>query len=69
MLIIDSYRDLLSEIAISADLCLKPWKHSVLLDGEILTDQISNNDFSELIVRVECRDLNGERYSDNDLEK
>ena len=64
----DSYYDFLTEIAQAADLCMKPWKHSVLLDEDISQQQISDNDFSELIVRVECRDSNGERHSEKDIE-
>ena len=64
----DSYHDFLTEIAKAADICMKPWKHSVLLDEDISQEQISDNQFSELIVRVECRDSNGERYSEKDIE-
>tara|TARA_Y100001968_G_scaffold117331_1_gene106729 strand:- start:303 stop:698 length:396 start_codon:yes stop_codon:yes gene_type:complete len=64
----DSYHDFLTEIAKAADLCMKPWKHSVILDEDISQQQISEEDFSELIVRVECRDLNGERHSEKDIE-
>ena len=64
----DSYHDFSSEIAKAADICLKPWKHSVVLNRDVSIEQISDVNFSELIVRVECRDSNGERHSDKDLE-
>ena len=64
----DSYHEFLTEIAKAADLCMKPWKHSVLLDENISQQQISDDEFSELIVRVECRDSYGERHSEKDIE-
>ena len=68
MLIFESFNDLLSEVAKSADLCLKPWKHSILLDENNVNDEKIDNEFNELILRVECRDLEGERFSEHDLE-
>ena len=57
--------DLQVLIARSADVCLKPWSHSVvLLSG--LDDNESGVD--DLTVRIECRDQQGQRHSDRDLE-
>tara|TARA_Y100001968_G_C19084380_1_gene584571 strand:+ start:118 stop:528 length:411 start_codon:yes stop_codon:yes gene_type:complete len=68
MLILESFNDLLSEVAKSADLCLKPWKHSVLSGENNVNDEMIDNELNELILRVECRNLEGERFSENDLE-
>tara|TARA_Y100001968_G_scaffold73032_2_gene64484 strand:+ start:3780 stop:4184 length:405 start_codon:yes stop_codon:yes gene_type:complete len=65
---LDSVNELLLEIAKAADLCLKPWKHAAVIDDKNPYEQNLDNDFSEIILRVECRDLNGQRQSHNDLE-
>ena len=60
--------DFLLEVAKAAELCLKPWKYSVLREDDLQNSQSIPNDFSELILRIECRDSNGERHPENDLE-
>ena len=63
-----SIDDILSSVAGAADICLKPWKHSVLDNGH-QTEEISfeNKDF-ELLLRIECRNKEGIRHPKNDLD-
>ncbi|QEY31626.1 hypothetical protein EVJ50_04525 [Synechococcus sp. RSCCF101] len=50
-----------SVIATAADLCLRPWRHGVVvLDDSALPD--------ELCLRLECRDGDGSRQPGRDLE-
>lgn len=57
--------DLQVLIARSADVCFKPWIHSVvLLSG---ADHIAGP-VDDLTVRIECRDQDGQRHSERDLE-
>ena len=65
---IDFPNQLISIVAQVADLSLKPWKHSVLLHDDTEIKNINLDNFRELILRIECRDLNGERHFENDLE-
>ena len=55
--------DLLVLIAKAADVCLKPWIHAVVLIDPSAPEQID-----DLHVRIECRDGDGQRCSDQDLE-
>ena len=55
--------DLLVLIAKAADVCLKPWSHAVVLIDPAAPEQID-----DLHVRIECRDGDGQRCSDQDLE-
>ena len=55
--------DLLVLIAKAADVCLKPWSHAVVLIDPSAPEQID-----DLHVRIECRDGDGQRCSDQDLE-
>ena len=57
--------DLQVLIARSADVCLKPWSHSVVLLSGGDNDQSVVED---LTVRIECRDQEGQRHCDRDLE-
>ena len=66
MHILNSTKDFFSEIARAADLSLKPWKHSIVYKDDSI--DIFSDDFNELIVCLECRDIDGERCSQNDLE-
>ena len=68
MLTIDSSNYFLSEVAQCADLCMKPWKHSVLLSTGSKEADLSQGNFSELILLIESRDANGERYKEKDLD-
>ena len=55
--------DLLVLIAKAADVCLKPWSHAVVLIDPSAPEQID-----DLHGRIECRDGDGQRCSDQDLE-
>ena len=55
--------DLLVLIAKSADVCLKPWSHAV-----VLIDPSSPEQRDELHVRIETRDAEGHRHPERDLE-
>ncbi len=63
-------------IAAAADVCFKPWRHGVVIEeGSQLPDSLyslfNNNEEQcpfELVVRIESRDADGDRYPDRDLE-
>ena len=55
--------DLLVLIAKAADVCLKPYSHAVVPD-----DPSASADLDDLTVRIECRDADGLRHSDRDLD-
>ena len=65
--ILNSNYDYLQEIAQACDLCVKPWRHSIINTS---TEQAlkSNDDYIDLTLRVESRDRDGERFPENDLE-
>ncbi len=57
-----------SLIASAADVCFKPWKHSVVqLNINSSEDEIDQT-LLDLILRVECRNIEGERISEHDLD-
>ena len=60
--------DTFSLIASSADICLKPWKHAVVNKDSQTNGSFDPNDNIELIVRIECRDQEGGRHTENDLD-
>ena len=55
---------LISEVAKAADLCMKPYVHSVSLENE-LNDA---NDLEDLIFKIQCRNIDGEREESMDIE-
>ena len=55
--------DLLVLIAKAADVCLKPWSHSV-----VPLDSSAAAELDDLNVRMECRDGDGQRHPDRDIE-
>ena len=55
--------DLLVLIAKSADVCLKPWSHAV-----VLIDPSAPEQCDDLHVRIETRDGEGLRHPERDLE-
>ena len=55
---------LISEVAQAADLCLKPYVHSVSLVNQ-LDDA---NDLEDLIFKIQCRNIEGEREESMDIE-
>tara|TARA_B100000700_G_C15011633_1_gene841258 strand:+ start:1475 stop:1873 length:399 start_codon:yes stop_codon:yes gene_type:complete len=65
---INSSPDLKSLIALAADHCFKPYKHSVLaLDNIDNLISFSEVDYDICIV-IQCRNLDGIRITKNDLE-
>ena len=63
-----SKEDLFTEIAKAADLCMKPWSHSVIDASDNSLPENEEDSFVELIVLVECRSKEGERYPEKDLD-
>ena len=55
---------LISEVAKAADLCMKPYVHSVSLENQ-LDDA---NDLEDLIFKIQCRNIDGEREESMDIE-
>ena len=55
--------DLLVLIAKAADVCLKPWSHAV-----VPLDSSAAAELDDLNVRIECRDSDGQRHPDRDIE-
>ena len=60
----DSIDTLIAEVAKAADLCMKPYVHSVSL-GNQLNDF---NDIEDLIFKIQCRNIDGEREESMDIE-
>ena len=60
----DSTDVLIAEVAKAADLCLKPYVHSVCLENQSNDD----NDLYDLIFKIQCRNLDGEREESMDIE-
>ena len=54
--------DFSSLVAAAADLCIKPWKHAVIILNSDTNELVFSDDCLELLLRIECRDLDGERY-------
>ena len=67
MLLADSPAELEVIIAAAADYCLKPWRHAVVSAVETREGNRSS-DIEELMVRIECRDIKGQRQPHRDLE-
>ncbi len=64
----ESSDEFLAEIAKSADLCMKPWIHSVIQQDDVSSKNFIDREFSELMLLILCRDSNGIRFKDHDLE-
>ena len=60
----DSYDALIAEVAKAADLCMKPYVHSVSLENQL--DE--NNVLDDLIFKIQRRDTDGEREDLMDIE-
>ena len=60
----DSKDTLIAEVAKAADLCMKPYVHSVFLDNQLDED----NDFDDLIFKIQCRNIDGEREESIDIQ-
>ena len=64
----DTSIDLPTLVASIADICMKPWKHAVVCDKSNFIGTSKFDQPNELIMRIECRSLEGERHPENDLE-
>ncbi len=67
--------EFISSVAAAADLCLKPWKYSVILVEKDFRPQSSTSDVQQdsfigvdLTLRIECRDIDGNRIENNDID-
>ena len=55
---------LIAEVAKAADICMKPYLHSVSLEN-----QLNNaNDLEDLIFKIQCRNIDGEREETMDCQ-
>ncbi len=64
----DFDRNILKVVAATADICMKPWRHSIVDQGRNLLKDMIDEDLDELIFKIECRSEDGERCPENDLE-
>ena len=56
----DSKNSLIAQVAKAADLCMKPYVHSVFLDDD--------NELDDLIFKIQSRNIDGEREESMDIE-
>ena len=55
---------LIAEVAKAADICMKPYLHSVSLENQFN----DANDLDDLIFKIQCRNIDGEREETMDIE-
>ena len=55
---------LIAEVAKAADICMKPYLHSVSLENQFN----DANDLEDLIFKIQCRNIDGEREETMDIE-
>ena len=55
-------------IAKAADISVKPWIHSVVPINLVDDNILINEDSEDYFLRIESRDMNGERFPENDIE-
>jgi len=55
---------LIAEVAKAADLCMQPYIHSVSLENQLN----ETNDLEDLIFKIQCRNIDGEREESMDIE-
>ena len=60
----NSKDSLIAEVAKAADLCMKPYVHSVFLENQLDPD----NQLEEYIFKIQCRNIDGERQESMDIE-
>ena len=60
----DSIDGLLAEVAKAADLCMKPYVHSVFLENQLDDDNV----LDDLIFKIQRRNTNGERDDSMEIE-
>ncbi len=68
MHITDSIGDLSVAIASAADVCMKPWKHAVVDQNTVDSKDSCIDEYIDLVLRIECRGIEGQRHPENDLE-
>ena len=68
MHILDNNADLFTAIASSADTCMKPFIHSVVMTSDFDKETSPENQLDDFIIRLECRTLQGDRFPENDLD-
>ncbi len=59
----DTKDSLIAEVAKAADLCMKPYVHSVFLENQLVDD-----DLNDLIFKIQCRNIDGEREESMDID-
>ncbi len=64
----DRRADIFKAIASSADICMRPFKHSVVNNSDLIEKSSMEKQFDDFILRVECRTSEGSRSPDNDLD-
>ena len=64
----ESSGDCLALVASAADLCIKPWKHAVLKKKSFKEDPNSYDNIFDMTLIIKCRDSEGDRHPENDLE-
>jgi len=60
----NSKDNLISEVAKAADLCMKPYVHSVFLENQLDDDKC----LDDLILKIQCRNIDGQREESMDIE-
>ena len=60
--------ELTLEVAQSADLCMKPWKHAVFNQTNLENIELESIELDELIFLIECRCPDGVRNAGRDLQ-
>ena len=60
----DFIDSLIAEVAKAADLCMKPYLHSVSLENQL----DAANDLEDFIFKIQCRNIDGEREESMDIE-
>ncbi len=66
--LIDSTTDWFADIAAASDVCMKPWRHAAIGETNENSNEKNSEDFVDLVVRIECRNKEGERKPERDLE-
>ena len=64
----DRRADIFSAIASSADICMKPFKYSVVSNSDLVEKLPIEDQFDDFILRLECRTSEGSRSTENDLD-
>ncbi len=53
-------------IAQAADICRKPWFHSVVSFNP--NEDVYSNNYLDITIRIECRDKEGQRFAEYDID-